>query len=253
MPLAVFSDIHGNLPALEAVLADIEGLGIEDVVCLGDVVGYGPQPDEVVSLLRRRAIPTLRGNLEEAVLGRAPADAKPATVAAAAWAKSRISDSNREWLGRLPLERRLVLHGRSLLLTHASPGNPWRGVVPEAPADGLREALAGARCDVLLVGHLHTRFVRDVGRGILACPGSAGYSYDGPEAQLLLVDAAGAFDGDEPSGKTRMPRGARGGGLDFAERDVAYDVGAMLDETLKAGLTVESLPERARPWLPSRK
>ena len=66
-PIAVFSDVHGNLPGLEAILADIDARGVPDVLCLGDLVGYGPFPNEVAQLLRERAIPTVMGNYDQGI------------------------------------------------------------------------------------------------------------------------------------------------------------------------------------------
>ena len=66
-PFAVFSDVHGNLPALEAILADIEARRLPQTICLGDLVGYGPSPNEVALLLRERAIPTLMGNYDQGI------------------------------------------------------------------------------------------------------------------------------------------------------------------------------------------
>ena len=66
-PFAVFSDVHGNLPALEAILTDIERRGLAQTLCLGDLVGYGPHPDEVAALVRDRGIPTLMGNYDQGI------------------------------------------------------------------------------------------------------------------------------------------------------------------------------------------
>jgi hypothetical protein len=66
-PFAVFSDVHGNLPGLEAILAGIDRRGLADVSCLGDLVGYGPFPSEVAALVRDRGIPTLMGNYDQGI------------------------------------------------------------------------------------------------------------------------------------------------------------------------------------------
>ncbi|HMK92895.1 MAG TPA: metallophosphoesterase family protein, partial [Thermoleophilia bacterium] len=66
-PFAVFSDVHGNLPGLEAILADVEARGIPDVLSLGDLVGYGPYPNEVAALVRDRGIPSLMGNYDQGI------------------------------------------------------------------------------------------------------------------------------------------------------------------------------------------
>lgn len=229
VPLAVFSDVHANLPALRAVLEDVSDLGVEDVVCLGDVVGFGPQPLECVQLVRKRGIATLLGDHEAAVRGSpAPPSAsssggREAVLESGRWAAGRLGKAELMWVGTLPRERRLVVGGKSFLLAHASPGDCWTAANLEDPAETVRSA----RAQALVVGHTHELRVESTRHGLFANPGSVGLSFDGPEATYLVL-------GEE----------------EVSERRVAYDVGAFVEAMLKAERPLGSLPERARHHLP---
>lgn len=120
MRLALIGDIHGNLEALEAALEAIEGEGTDGVFCLGDVVGYGPNPNECVSTLRERGIPCLLGNHDAAACSlEAGEDFNPVARAALDWTRASLSAEHREYLSALP-ERTLLPDGGPLLV-HGSP------------------------------------------------------------------------------------------------------------------------------------
>ncbi len=108
-PFAVFSDVHGNLPALDAVLADIERRGVAHTLCLGDLVGYGPSPNEVALLLRDRGIPTLMGNYDQGI-GFETGDCgcvyktdeqRAEGAASLAWTQTAVSDEVKAYLRTL--------------------------------------------------------------------------------------------------------------------------------------------------------
>ena len=121
MRIAVMGDIHANLPALRAVIDDVAKIGAEALYCVGDVVGRGPHPNEVVEELRRLEIPTVQGNWDEAVgMDREQTGAAFATVDAEAegnasmrWTAETMTDENRAWLRQLPQTMRLTMAGRS--------------------------------------------------------------------------------------------------------------------------------------------
>jgi predicted phosphodiesterase len=203
MRIAVLSDIHSNLPALDAVLA---ALGPVDAVWhLGDVVGYGPHPDEVVARLRELGAVGVRGNHDAAALDLAMAewfnvDARRAIE----WTAGRISPATRAWLADLP-ERREI---EGVTLVHGSPRDPtWEYITTTM---GARENLAAFATALLLHGHTHVPVVfrADGGRmealgptngaslplgarRILANPGSVGQPRDGdPRASAAILDTA---------------------------------------------------------------
>jgi predicted phosphodiesterase len=148
--LAIVSDIHANLPALEVVLADAERVGVDHVWCLGDVVGYGAHPDECTSLIAERCSLCLVGNHDLAVLGELDDSAfSPAAAAAVRWTRETARSETIEFLrGLEPAEE-----SREVALYHASPRDPiWEYVLwPDQAAECI--AVQAAR--VSLVGHSH--------------------------------------------------------------------------------------------------
>ena len=150
MRLAILSDIHANLPALEAVLADIEGAGLGELWCLGDVVGYGAQPDECTRLVKERCDLCLVGNHDLAVLDELDISAfSPAAAEAVRWTRETADSATLEFLRELePADET-----RDVALYHASPRDPvWEYVLwPDQAAECI--AIQAAR--VSLIGHSH--------------------------------------------------------------------------------------------------
>jgi predicted phosphodiesterase len=150
MRLAILSDIHANLPALEAVLGDVDGAGVAELWCLGDVVGYGAQPDECAALVADRCALCLVGNHDLAVLGELDISSfSPAAAAAVRWTQGTARDETLDFLRRLePADE-----SRDVALYHASPRDPiWEYVLwPDQAAECI--AVQAAR--VSLIGHSH--------------------------------------------------------------------------------------------------
>jgi predicted phosphodiesterase len=150
MVLALISDIHANLPALEAVLADIEGAEVEESWCLGDVVGYGAQPDECAALVADSCELCLVGNHDLAVLGELDVAAfSPAAAAAVRWTQDAAKPSTLDFLrGLEPADE-----SREVALYHASPRDPvWEYVLwPDQAA----ECIGVQASRVSLIGHSH--------------------------------------------------------------------------------------------------
>src|SRR5688572_9983251 len=107
MWLGLIADIHGNLTALDAVLAELDADRVHEIVCLGDLAVLGPQPDEVISRLRQHQIPVVCGNTDVWLVSNHPLSAQPPesieSIELTDWAKRRVSDSNRAFLRKLPL------------------------------------------------------------------------------------------------------------------------------------------------------
>src|SRR5919197_1924063 len=150
MRLAILSDIHSNLPALEAVLGDVDGAGLGELWCLGDVVGYGAQPDECTRLVKERCALCLVGNHDLAVLDELDvASFSPAAAAAVRWTRDVAKPETLEFLrGLEPADET-----RDVALYHASPRDPvWEYVLwPDQAAECI--AIQAAR--VSLIGHSH--------------------------------------------------------------------------------------------------
>src|SRR4051812_2806335 len=175
MQVAIVSDIHGNRHAFEAVLDDVDSIGVEEIWCLGDLVGYGAEPDACVELALARCEVLLAGNHDLAVTGGLSTEEfSPSAAAAANWTREVIADRNLEALRALPPENL----DREVGLFHASPRDPiWEYVLSTLQAELCLDA---QRHRVCLVGHSHVAlaFVRK-GEGVAgtACP-------DGSRADL---------------------------------------------------------------------
>jgi predicted phosphodiesterase len=150
MRVGVISDIHGNAAALEAVLAALEGEELDALWCLGDLVGYGPEPNRCCELVAQRADLCLVGNHDLGVIGSIPLDEfSPDAAAAARWTENVLSDSSRSYLESL--EPQAEVAGAELY--HASPRDPvWDYVLSEPVA---RESLEITHAAVVMVGHSH--------------------------------------------------------------------------------------------------
>jgi predicted phosphodiesterase len=202
--IALFSDVHGNLPAFEAVLADIAKEGVDARWCLGDLVGYGAQPDECVALAKDAADLCLIGNHDLVVTGKLDIEEFSMNAAiAATWTKENIGQEALEFLSALePVDET-----HPIGLYHASPRDPvWEYVLSTMLADACMDAMSGR---VGAVGHSHVAlwFWRndggrttgeqaghglevDVSKGEwLINPGGVGQPRDGdPRAAWLLLD-----------------------------------------------------------------
>lgn len=208
MRIAVLSDIHGNLPALEAVLAALKPY--DAVWQLGDVVGYGPQPNEVVARLAAEHAIGVRGNHDSAALGELDTDAfNDDARTAVEWTAERISSTTRQWLAALPL----TSIDEPFTLVHGSPRDPtWEYVFTSGIARANLRSFETRHC---LVGHTHVPLVfrqrgtsmegvqpmpeipvaLDDQRSIIN-PGSVGQPRDGdPRASAMLIDTdAGSLE-----------------------------------------------------------
>ena len=153
MKLALLSDLHANLQAVQACVAHARAQGADRLALLGDLVGYGPQPAEVVDLVQRLAdegAVVLQGN-HDAMAVSPPADASTHGSATAAWTAAQLSDAQRHYLAGLPL----VWHGPQLLLVHASADRPerWRYVEDERSASASLDAAQHHHARLCIVFH----------------------------------------------------------------------------------------------------
>lgn len=215
MRLAIFSDVHANLPALRAVLSSIDAHRPDQVFCLGDLVGYAPWPNEVVAAVRRRNIPTIAGNYDEAV-GRDIDDCgcayqndeqRARGTRSIGYTNDVIADDHRRWLRSLPRHLRLQLGAEaqfSMLFVHGSPRRINEYLYEDRPASSMARMMEHADADALLFGHTHVPYHRIVEVDSDEGPvrhlhaintGSVGKPKDGdPRACWAMVDVD-----DEPS------------------------------------------------------
>lgn len=158
MHVAVISDIHGNRHALDAVLADADDHGCDEVWCLGDVVGYGADPNGCCAAIRGVASVVLAGNHDLAAIGAMSTDSfSPDAAASTAWTRQALAPEHRDWLGGLDSQAT----AQSFLLVHGSPLHPvWEYVLD---ADQAESSLDAFDEQVALIGHSHVAlsFARD--------------------------------------------------------------------------------------------
>lgn len=195
MLVAFISDIHGNLPALEAALTDANVRGAEKIYCSGDLTGYGPFPGEVCRTLAGNQITTIVGNYDAKVIAalHRPADwkerMKPGKWKVLEWTCRQIHGDAERFLSSLPPIHRETLAGRfELLMVHGSPVSAEDTIYPSITRYGLNKKLAGTRLDILVCGHTHIPFVRRVAGILVVNCGSAGQPVDGdPRPAYALV------------------------------------------------------------------
>jgi putative phosphoesterase len=227
--VAVITDIHANLPALEAALARVEELGIERLYCGGDLVGYGPHPNEVCALIAERAMPAIYGNYDYAI-GRDLDDCGCAYVTphdrelgqrSVEWTLAHTGQASKDFMRGLPFDLRFDLGGDEVHLVHGSPRKVNEYLFEDKP-DRLYERLAAAEtARTLVFGHTHKPWVREHGGVLFVNCGSVGKPKDGdPRAAFAVLEAADA-----------APR--------VTIERVEYDARAVAGEVAAAGLPAE--------------
>jgi len=207
--IAVLSDVHGNLVALEAVQAALKKERPDAVMICGDLVLNGPDPVGVVDAIRELEADgalVVAGNTDIAVADFDYAAAFPSLMdgipesirSAAEWAHDQLGEARIDWLRRLPSERRLRVGEMLLLATHASPGSQTEGFDGALDPNVTIERAARTDARVICCGHTHLPEVRDLGWKLIVNAGSAGYVFDGePTASWALVDVDGEQVGGE--------------------------------------------------------
>lgn len=198
----IFGDIHGNIAALEAVMADIDERGLQNLYCLGDLVGYGTFPNEVVELIRARNIPTIMGNYDQGVGNdsddcgcayRSP-EAQALGERSIAWSNAHTTADNKAYLRELPASIPLTLGDLRVLLVHGSPRKINEYLYEDRPESSFERLLDQYNADVIVCGHTHLPYhkVLPSGRHIVNA-GSVGKPKDGnPQAGYIVLNAEGA-------------------------------------------------------------
>lgn len=197
MRLAVFSDIHGNLQGMEAVLKDIEGRGAGIVWCGGDLVGYGANPGEVVEEIQRRGIPTIMGNYDDGIgyfriacgCDYPTEKAMELGQRSVAWTKANTTEAQKAYLRNLPYHLVREIEGHRVLLVHGSPARLNEYLYEHVGEEVFRAHLAATQADVLIFGHTHKPFQRRIDGKLLVNSGSAGKPKHGrPQATYVMLE-----------------------------------------------------------------
>ncbi|EHN13070.1 phosphodiesterase MJ0936 family [Patulibacter medicamentivorans] len=227
--VAVITDIHGNLPALRAALARIDELAIADIYCGGDLVGYGPYPNEVCALIRERRIPTIYGNYDYAI-GRDLDDCGCAYITphdrdlgqqSVVWTLEHTKQASKDFMAGLPFDLRFQVGDHRIHLVHGSPRKVNEYLFEDKPASLYERLAAKEDADVLVFGHTHKPWVADIAGVRFVNCGSVGKPKDGdPRGAFAILTAA-----DD--------------GVDVAIERVEYDAAAVAEQVRAAGLPGE--------------
>jgi len=228
--LAIFSDIHANLPAMEVVRDHIRVGGYDAAYCLGDLGGYASEPNEVQAVIQRMGCPTLLGNYDEGVgfnLGDCgchyvkPFDVEMSNISFR-WTREHTTDENKAWLRELPRELRLDIEGHAILLCHGSPKSNTEYLFENRTEGYLSRFTPGgkhdAHAEVIVFGHTHVPYHRVVDGVHFVNTGSVGRPKDGdPRAGYCAL----TIDGD---------------GVSVEQIRIPYDVESSCSRLVAAGL-----------------
>jgi putative phosphoesterase len=184
MRVAILSDIHGNLSALQAVLIDVESADV--VICCGDLVGYYPDVNEVCAALRNVNAWVIRGNHDAYVLGALDPKPDKALKYQTEWTRQKLSGENSHWLAALPVEIDFVWNGLNVKMRHAS---PWDEETYLYPDSHKLEEISLSKDDIYVFGHTHHPMLVRAGEGMVLNPGSVGQPRDwNPQASYALIE-----------------------------------------------------------------
>ncbi|NPV26305.1 MAG: metallophosphoesterase family protein [Firmicutes bacterium] len=227
MKIAFLADIHSNIHALTAVLENIAQQDVDLVACLGDLVGYGAFPNQVIDTIRQRNILTVMGNYDDSVgndrlvCGCAFKDDRAAELGLRSllWTKTNTSKHNKRWLANLPWTIVLEYTNWKVRMVHGSPSSLNEYLFADTPV--LNQVAANLAEDILVCGHTHLPYFRAVSEKWVLNAGSVGKPKHGrPTASYVILDL-----------DDRVPR------AEIVE--VNYDYASAANEIVKAGLPAE--------------
>jgi predicted phosphodiesterase len=244
--LAILSDLHGNLTALEAVLADLKNFAVDQVIVAGDVINFGPCSRQTAEIVIEKGWPVIRGNNEYFLLDydtpRAPAEwDDPVQFAPTAWLDRQIPREVKAQVACWPDTLNLRFHDAPpIQVFHGAPNDPWDSIYWTLTDEEITKLLSAIEADFVICGHTHLPMDRQVGRWRIFNPGSVGVPLDGIFSAGYML-----LEGDEQ-------------GWTPTFRRVPFDYQAVFDTFEKSGYNRECGPmgrlvvgiyKHARPML----
>jgi putative phosphoesterase len=182
--IAIISDIHSNIFGLEAVLKDIEKKkNVDEIICMGDVVGYYPYPNECLELVKEYCSITMLGNHDAGVLGDEPSFYfNPTAYEMIVWTKENLKQPNFKWLTTLPRKKTIERNGKTIFLVHGSPFRTFDYFDSYSESQWnfmLKKAFDTIKTDILIVGHTHIPVKAKFNKNHFLNPGSVGQPRNG--------------------------------------------------------------------------
>jgi putative phosphoesterase len=186
MRIGIVADTHSNIHALTVVLEALDALGLDSVVCAGDIVGYGAHPNECCQYVRRKVDHAIAGNHDRSAVTRDISRLNPYAAAAAIWTNDHLDESSVEFLSSLPITLRANFEGSVAAVFHGSDRDPNRYVYQEEVDDDM---LTRCSSEMVILGHTHIPFAVRMEAGLVVNPGSVGQPRDGDaRASYAVVD-----------------------------------------------------------------
>jgi len=196
MKIAVLSDIHGNLFALNSVLEDIKKNDVDEIFCLGDLAMAGPEPNETIDFVKKQNWTIIQGNTDRMIADYSEAvynavkEGAPIMANALENDVKSISTENKEFLKQLPEKLALECEGVNILLVHGSPRRNNENIFPDLTKEQINEIVAGVKENIIFCGHTHIPCGYQTDNGItIVNDGSVGRPFtENPEACYVLAD-----------------------------------------------------------------
>ncbi|MBN1536001.1 MAG: metallophosphoesterase family protein [Anaerolineales bacterium] len=224
MIVALLGDIHANLPALEAVIAHAQAHHVQQYWNTGDFLGYGAFPNEIFDCLHHIGAVSIVGNYDLKVLNfptkqrKWKKNKRPGKYLAFKWAHEQLLEENAQYLRSLPEKLEMEIENRRILMVHGSPESIDEMLCDKTPVKRLENLAKGSQVDVIVCGHTHQAFLRQVQDVWFVNPGSVGRPGDGdPRAAYALLDIR-----DDSFGVQQFR--------------IDYDIARAVDAIRKAGL-----------------
>jgi putative phosphoesterase len=224
MRLGLISDIHGNLRALRAVINEFEGMELDSVHCLGDMIGYLHQSIQVIDEIANSKIQTIMGNHEATLLGAVSCTPERWKEYNMETVKEQLSRSQKTWLSELAASRMMEIDGRKCAFFHGSPWNPLEEYI--YPDSSRFDEFPALGYGVVFLGHTHRQMLKQVGGVTILNPGSCGLPRDGSSGAAAAVY-------DSSSGKAIFIH-------------AEYDVAATIEEAKRSKASMAAIEKLAQ-------